>query len=807
MLATLNIVTHRSSLFRRPSRALAAASLLLAAGVASPFAGVPSQAAGATTTAAATTQTAEVFDPRPVNTWGVEGLDLGSGNFQYYSPVFAFAQIGDTVYSGGKFTGVTNGTTSVDQPYLAAFDESGSSWRAAFRPEVDWSVFALETSADGSRLFVGGEFTGIGGTADTAAFTALDPTTGAVDETFGVSVGRASNPPRVHDLERHGDWLYVAGAFSTITGSDGRTYSVSNLARVHADTGVVDAAWRPRATQGSVWEITPDPARERVLLGGLFHEVNGVATRGFAMVDEADGSVEDYDYTFGTINFNHWNGYIFASTIEVAGDQLIIGGQQHRVLLTTPDLQVTTGYQTNNWGATNGGRGGDTQALAVHDGVLYVACHCWGRTMREETGELYDVRSLYAIDLATGDFIENFAPDFSGSSGPWALHVDPDGCLWVGTDATQAGQGPGRGVAKLCERPDLAGTITSITSDGQPVADGERLIDGDIVTNWSDAHQGLSIAETARPSVDLTFDEPIDIERLVLWNRTDEGRDQLHDVHVWLSDQPFTTTDWAELRQDPNVTEIRRPGDHRYKRTLPITVGGTAQYVRIQVDASLADGGTGRLDLTELAVFGEQVDSVAPIVGCQVAVSGTTATVTWEGAAVDHVIYRSVNGSRQFWRGRTDGGTFVDELRIGLDHLYSVAPVNAGQVGQTVTCEPGPVTTEATTTLEVTSPRQTRERIVLRWERGTAVTILRDGVEIGTDSDGWFTDRGLTPDTTHTYTLRSADGDEGTITVATLPQGRLAAERSTRVGSDGLTRAADRAGVRGDRGAQWGGAA
>lgn len=769
MLATLNIVTLRSSVLRRPSRALAAASLLLATAAVTPVVLDSDPAAGATAAVAATSANpSTVFDPRPANSWGVEGLDLGSGNFRYYSPVFAFAQIGDTVYSGGKFTGVTNGTTSVGQSYLAAFDESGASWRSGFRPDVDWSVFALETSADGSRLFVGGEFTGIGGTADTAAFTAVDPTTGAVDETFGVSVGRSNNPPRVHDLERHGDWLYLAGAFSTITGSDGRTYAVSNLARVDAATGVVDGSWRPRATQGSVWEITPDPTRDRVLLGGLFHEVNGVATRGFAMVDDTDGTVEDYDHTFGTINFNHWNGYIFASTIEVAGDQLIIGGQQHRVLITTPDLQITTGYQTNNWGATNGGRGGDTQALAVRDGVLYVACHCWGRTMREETGELYDVRSLYAVDLATGDFITDFAPDFSGSAGPWALHLDPDGCLWVGTDAIQAGQAPGRGVAKLCERTNLAPTITSITADGQPVASGRRLIDGDIVTNWRDDHQGLSTPASARPHVDLTFAEPVDIDRLVLWNRTDEGRDQLHDVHIWLSDQPFTTTDWAQLRQDPTVTEIQRPGDHRYKRTLPISVGRTAQYVRIQVDAA-ATGGTGRLDLTELAVFGDRVETVAPTLGCQVAVSGTTATVTWDGADVDHVVYRSVEGSRLFWRGRTGGGTFVDELRTGLDHSYSVAPVNAGQVGQTVTCDPGVVTTEATTTLDVTSPRQTRERIVLRWERGTSVTILRDGVEVGTDSDGWFTDRGLIAGTTYSYTLRTADGIEGTLDAATLP--------------------------------------
>ncbi len=721
-------------------------------------------------TPAAADDVPTTFDPRPDNRWGVSGLDLGSGNFRYYSPVFDFAQIGDTVYSGGKFTGVTDGNTTIDQAYLAAFDESGDTWRSAFRPDVDWSVFALETSADNSRLFVGGEFTAIGEADDTGGFAAIDPTTGTVDPTFGVSVRRTNNPARVHDLHREGEWLYIAGAFTRITGSDDRTYWVENIARVNAETGIVDASWRPRANNGAVWKVTPDPARDRVLLGGLFHEINGTTTQGFGIVDDNTGVVADYDYDFGIDNFWIGSGYIFASTIEVVGDRLILGGQAHRVMITTPDLETISSFQTNRFNATNGGRGGDTQAITVHDGTIYVACHCWGQTHHEGTDDFYDVRSVYAIDLATGIFAEDFAVDFSGSSGPWALHVDRDECLWVGTDAVQSGQAAALGAVRLCQRENLAPTIASVTSDGAAVPGSEGLTDDDLVTNWFDDHQGLSTPAAARPYIDIEFAEPVNLDRLTLWNRTDEGRDQLHDVHVWLSEEPFTTTDWAELRQDPAVTEIQRPGDHRYKRSLAVTVGQTVRHVRIQVDAALGDAGIGRLDLTELTVFGSLAPGppVEPA-GCRVDVVGDTATVGWDDDNTDHVIYRTVDDSPLYWRGRVGGTEFVDQLRDGVGHTYSVAAIEARVVGQTVTCEPGDVRVEANDTIELTSTRQTRDRIVLTWTPRTFVTVLRDGVEIGTDGDGWYTDRSVEPGTTYTYTVRDADGAEGTLTVATNP--------------------------------------
>lgn len=57
---------------------------------------------------------------------------------------------------------------------------------------------------------------------------------------------------------------------------------------------------------------------------------------------------------------------------------------------------------------------------------------------------------------------------------------------------------------------------------------------------------------------------------------------------------------------------------------------------------------------------------------------------------------------------------------------------------------------------------------MLRWE-ATPITILRDGVEIGSDADGWFTDLGLAAGTTYTSEIRADDGRADTLVIATDP--------------------------------------
>ncbi|NND01706.1 MAG: hypothetical protein HKN91_02880, partial [Acidimicrobiia bacterium] len=122
----------------------------------------------------------------PDQTWGV--VDRGrSITTSTPAEVMAIAQIGNTIYAGGQYRTVVRRRATdpqYSQPFLAAFDATTGEWIDWWRPEFNGPIFALEASADGSRLYVGGEFTEVNGYPGTAGIVALDPASGRVDHTF-----------------------------------------------------------------------------------------------------------------------------------------------------------------------------------------------------------------------------------------------------------------------------------------------------------------------------------------------------------------------------------------------------------------------------------------------------------------------------------------------------------------------------------------------------------------------------------------------------------------------------------------------
>ncbi len=122
------------------------------------------------------------------------------------------------VYAGGYFT-TANGAS---RPYLAAFDEQTGVLDTRWTPTANLEVKALAVSADGTRVYVGGDFGQLNGAA--AAHL------GAVSATTGASLAWASHPAyQVIDMDVAGGDVYVAGA-----GGGG------NFARFDGATGASD---------------------------------------------------------------------------------------------------------------------------------------------------------------------------------------------------------------------------------------------------------------------------------------------------------------------------------------------------------------------------------------------------------------------------------------------------------------------------------------------------------------------------------------------------------------------------------------
>jgi len=208
-------------------------------------------------TAASTVQ--RLLDRNPTSLpWAVTGINPGTSAPSVYFYVKSFAQIGNTIYVGGKFRQVQHGLggPTFTQSYLAAFDKDTGEWIPSFNPVIDGPVWKVKAAPDGSKLFVGGEFTNVNGVANTSGLAALDPTTGAPVSgwTAYTSWPSGSNDVRAMDIDN--GWLYIAGSFTRVAG--GATdfvgpLTVSRLARVRLSDGRPDWNWTP-SVNTAVWD-------------------------------------------------------------------------------------------------------------------------------------------------------------------------------------------------------------------------------------------------------------------------------------------------------------------------------------------------------------------------------------------------------------------------------------------------------------------------------------------------------------------------------------------------------------------------
>jgi hypothetical protein len=154
--------------------------------------------------------------------------------------VWALLRIGDTVYVGGQFQNVVmpNGTL-VPRSDLAAFGVDGS--LKTWAPAVGGSgiVFALAT--DGSRIFVGGDYTSVGG----AARESLS----AVDLSGNVLAWNADASNQVRALTITGSTMYVGGQFGFLDGAHRTRLAAIDLSKTDPDGSAALLDWTPKANR------------------------------------------------------------------------------------------------------------------------------------------------------------------------------------------------------------------------------------------------------------------------------------------------------------------------------------------------------------------------------------------------------------------------------------------------------------------------------------------------------------------------------------------------------------------------------
>src|SRR5437764_1123681 len=152
--------------------------------------------------------------------------------------------VGNRVYATGQFSrarpaGAALGTNETPRSNILAYDLTTGALITSWAPSLNAQGLRLAASADGSTIYVGGDFDQVSGQSR-SRIAALDAQTGAV-----LPFNPGANAT-VEALALNGNTLYFGGDFTTVgttaTGFSART----RLAAVDATTGAL-VPWAPAA--------------------------------------------------------------------------------------------------------------------------------------------------------------------------------------------------------------------------------------------------------------------------------------------------------------------------------------------------------------------------------------------------------------------------------------------------------------------------------------------------------------------------------------------------------------------------------
>ncbi len=222
-----------------------------------------------------------------------------------------------------------------------------------FNPSTDGIVYALALSDDGTKVFLGGGFTPVGGVAH-GRLAAVEPVNGEL--LTGWKTATKSNLVRA--LATTSNRLYVGGSFSRIGGKD-----INRLAAVNQTTGVVDTnfAPRPNNTVRAVGVALDGQGGHKVYAGGPFTTMAGEARPGIAELTSA-GVATAFAPTDG--------GVVIALDPVPDDGRVFFSTTNNRTWAYDPAVSNAPAYRVRT--------SGDVQAIEATDDEVYIGGHFSG---------------------------------------------------------------------------------------------------------------------------------------------------------------------------------------------------------------------------------------------------------------------------------------------------------------------------------------------------------------------------------------------------------------------------------------------
>jgi hypothetical protein len=307
-------------------------------------------------------------------------------------------------------------------------------------PDADGAVHALALSADGTQLYVGGDFDHIGG-RPASKLARMDLLTGKLDQTFHPGV-RGS----VRALALAGDRLYVGGTFDTVAGPAGDE-SRPKLAALDAATGdllpwmppalgpgrYVSHAGTPMPTEppGDVLALAVPPADGVVYVGGNFLDFAGRSA--LVVLDPVTGQAGPQQWDI--------RRPIFDLAVSPADGQTVFasaggsGGQVYAFRATEPKRPVWATWVD-----------GDAPGVAASATDVYLMGHY------DYAGPANDLRHHLAAFNAGNGAVADWNPTANTPYGAFAAAVGADH-VFVGGEFTRINGRPQPGFAQFALPP------------------------------------------------------------------------------------------------------------------------------------------------------------------------------------------------------------------------------------------------------------------------------------------------------------------------------------------------------------------
>ncbi|MGN6607604.1 MAG: PKD domain-containing protein [Jatrophihabitans sp.] len=350
--------------------------------------------------------------------------------------VWAQAVVGNTVYAAGSFAnarpaGAAPGTNQTPRANLLSYNLSTGVLNTSFAPSLNAQALAVTASPDGSRIYVGGQFTTANGVMHNR-IAAYSTSTGALINSFSPNLDAS-----VYTIVATNSTVYVGGIFSKANG-----VTRTRLAAFSAADGSL-LAWAPTAdNQVKAMTLTPDGSR--LIVGGMFLNLNGSVAYGLGALDATTGALLPWAAT----NLIHEGGSGSSiSDLYTDGTNVYGTGWAYGSNISTLEGGFSADPNTGNLNWIENCWGDVYQTFAVNNTVYNVGhnhgCTAMGgfpdtnpRNFHRSMALTMQPNGTLGHDIGNPD---SHSTDFYGQPGPSIMDWWPD--LDIGT-VTGQDQGP-----------------------------------------------------------------------------------------------------------------------------------------------------------------------------------------------------------------------------------------------------------------------------------------------------------------------------------------------------------------------------